>query len=114
LIYQDEGAKPATTLNAVNWVRTYQIDVPFGLDSDFAMGAFAQANSQPFNMLVRTDTMQIIARFQGVQPRNVFARIDQVLAEPRPMMGGGPDADAAADASSDGGMDVDASAGRDR
>jgi hypothetical protein len=84
LIYQDEGAKPATTLNAVNWARAYQIDVPFGLDSDFAMGAFAQANSQPFNMLVRTDTMQIIGRFPGVQPGNVFARIDQELSKPWP------------------------------
>jgi hypothetical protein len=80
LMYHDQGGDPAKLSDAVAWARAYEIDVPFGLVVDFLMGSFADANVQPFNMLVRTDTMQIVARFVGEQPANLFARIDQELS----------------------------------
>jgi hypothetical protein len=57
--------------------------------------------------------MQIIAGFQGVQPSNVFAHIDQELSKPwsRPDAGA-PDSDASGDSSGDSSTDASTDAGR--
>lgn len=82
LMYHDDHGDPATRTDMREWASTYEMEVPFGLDAEFAMGSFSRADLQPFNMLVDTRTMRILERWVGAQTDKLFARIEQELNAP--------------------------------
>jgi hypothetical protein len=79
LFFQDAARNPASVQNIVDWAKTFDIDVPFGRDPDFLMGNYADANLQPFNMLVDARTMKILLQLEGDNPSVTFARVQEEL-----------------------------------
>jgi hypothetical protein len=79
LMFQDEDAEPATEADVVQWASNYEIEVPFGLDDAFVMGAVADERLQPFNGVIDVRTMTIVVRIVGDQPGVLFERLDEEL-----------------------------------
>ena len=80
-LFQDTDSNPATPADGVLWAQTYDVDFPFAIDPNFEMGAFTQAASAPYNMLVDTRTMEIILSLEGDQPAIIFGAVDSFLAD---------------------------------
>jgi hypothetical protein len=78
-MFQDEDAEPATEADVVQWASNYEIEVPFGLDDAFVMGAVADERLQPFNGVIDVRTMTIVVRIVGDQPGVLFERLDEEL-----------------------------------
>lgn len=78
-LFQNAALEPAEETDAVTWARTYSVDFSFGLDAPFAMGAFADAQVQPFNMVIDTRTMRIVLRVDGDEPATLWPAIDSLL-----------------------------------
>ena len=51
----------------------------FVRDDEFRMGLFANANNQPFGMLLDTSTMRIVAQFEGDVPAVLWPAVDELL-----------------------------------
>lgn len=80
-IFQDTERNPASLEDAELWAETFQVDFAFGLDEQFAMGAFADESVQPFNMVLDTTTMEIVLVLQGDEPATLWPTVDEFLAE---------------------------------
>lgn len=78
-LFQDAAFEPAGEAEVVAWARTYSVDFSFGLDAPFVMGAFADAEVQPFNMVIDTRTMRIVLRVDGDEPATLWPAIDSLL-----------------------------------
>ena len=81
LFFQDAAGNPASVQAIQTWAKLFEVDVPFGRDPDFVMGKYARESVQPFNMLVDTTNMQILARFEGDQSELIFSTIRAKLAQ---------------------------------
>jgi len=80
IFFQDAAENPADVDVIRSWATTFAIDVPFARDPDFIMDTYADANVQPFNMLVDARTMKILSKVDGDQPDVLFSRVEQELA----------------------------------
>lgn len=78
-LFQDAAFEPADEADAVAWARTYAVDFSFGLDAPFVMGAFADAEVQPFNMVIDTRSMRIVLQVDGDEPTTLWPAIDSLL-----------------------------------
>jgi hypothetical protein len=79
-LFQDASLNPAQPEHGVEWARAFDVDFPFGIDPEFRMGAFANADVQPFNLVIDTETMQILFEIQGDNPDELWPAIDERLA----------------------------------
>lgn len=79
-LFEDAQRDPATEVHAVNWTKNFAVDVPYVLDPNFQMGLFANADTQPFNMVIDARTMQILLQVEGDQPTVLLTFIDEELA----------------------------------
>jgi hypothetical protein len=80
IFFEDARENPADVETIRSWAVTFSVDVPFVRDPDFLMGAYADANVQPFNMLIDARSMTILLKVDGDQPEVLFARVEQELA----------------------------------
>ena len=80
IFFQDAAENPADVDVIRSWATTFAVDVPFARDPDFLMDTYADANVQPFNMLIDARTMSILSKVDGDQPDVLFARVEQELA----------------------------------
>lgn len=83
LLFEDAEGNRAKESHAASWTEACEVSIPFGLDADFAMDAYADADIQPFNMVIDASDMTIVAQKSGDQPGDLFAVIDSRLA-PQP------------------------------
>jgi hypothetical protein len=79
VMFQDASRAPATVEVGVAWASAYEVDFAFGVDEAFVMGEFADSQVQPFNMLIDTRTMEIIAELEGDQPGALWPLVDELL-----------------------------------
>lgn len=80
VLFQDAERNPANAADATLWAQTFGVDFPFGYDAPFAMGAFASASIQPFNMLIDARTMTVVLTLQGDDPETLWPAIDARLS----------------------------------
>jgi hypothetical protein len=78
-LFQDAAQRPAEPSHGADWARAFDVGFPFGIDPDFAMGAFADADVQPFNMVIDAHTMRIVLRVDGDNPDQLWPAIDERL-----------------------------------
>jgi hypothetical protein len=78
-LFQDTARRPAAPSHGAQWARAFDVDFPFGIDPDFAMGAFADADVQPFNLLIDARTMRVVLRVDGDNPDVLWPAIDERL-----------------------------------
>lgn len=81
-LFQDASRNPATPSDGSLWARTFDVSFPFGIDENFEMGAFADADVQPFNLLIDTQTMEIVLNINGDNPGQLWPAIDERLQTP--------------------------------
>ncbi len=79
VLFQGVDREPATERDAELWAQTFEVDFAFGLDESFAMGAFADPQKQPFNMVLDTRTMEIALVVEEDDPRTLWPAIDSLL-----------------------------------
>jgi hypothetical protein len=79
VLFQKLSRMPADETDASLWAETFEVDFPFGVDAPFAMGAFADPELQPFNMLLDTQTMTIALKIGGDEPKILWPAIDDLL-----------------------------------
>jgi hypothetical protein len=78
-LFQDASRRPARPEDGVAWARAFEVDFAFGIDADFEMGAFADADVQPFNLVVDTRDMRVVHRVQGDNPDQLWPVVDERL-----------------------------------
>ena len=78
-LFQDAAGQPASAEDAARWARTFDVEFPFGVDSDFVLGAFANPELQPMNMLVDTSSMRILLKLQTDDPGTLWQTVDEFL-----------------------------------
>lgn len=78
-LFQDAARRPAELGHGVEWARAFEVDFPFGIDPDFEMGAFADADVQPFNLVIDARTMRVVLRVNGDNPDQLWPAIDERL-----------------------------------
>ncbi len=79
VLFQDSQFEPADSSDGVTWAKSFSVDFPFGVDAPFAMGAFADPQLQPFNMVLDTTDMRIVLRVEGDEPDTLWPAIDSLL-----------------------------------
>ncbi len=79
VLFQGAQRDPATEAEAQLWAESFEVDFAFGLDAPFAMGAFADPQKQPFNMLLDTSTMEIVLVVEEDDPLTLWPAIDSLL-----------------------------------
>lgn len=80
-LFQDAQGNPATDDDAVRWARSFEVNFPFGVDSDFTLGRFAKADAQPLHMLIDTRTMKIVHKATGGNISLLWEKVDGLLAD---------------------------------
>lgn len=78
-LFQNAGGDPATEDDAVRWARAFEVDFPFGVDDEFALGRFAKADAQPLHMLIDTRTMKIVHKATGGNINLLWQKVDDLL-----------------------------------
>ena len=78
-LFQDTARNPASVADAEIWASRFEVNFAFVRDNEFRMGEFANANNQPFGMLVDTATMRIVAQFEGDVPASLWPAVDDFL-----------------------------------
>lgn len=79
-LFQDALGNPATTDDGARWAKAFEVDFPFGVDEEFALGRFAKADVQPLHMLIDTRTMKIVHKATGGNINLLWERVDNLLA----------------------------------
>jgi hypothetical protein len=78
-LFQDAQGNPATNDDGSRWAQAFQVDFPFGVDAEFALGRFAKADAQPLHMLVDTRTMKIVHKATGGNLSLLWEKVDGLL-----------------------------------
>lgn len=78
-LFQDAAGRPASRQDAARWAQTFDVSFPFGVDPDFVLGAFANPELQPMNMLVDTTNMRILLKLQTDDPETLWQTVDEFL-----------------------------------
>jgi hypothetical protein len=81
LLFENARGDRASESDLRGWAAACEVTIPFGLDADFVMGAYADKSVQPFNMVLDRRTMKIVEQVNGDQPDLLFAAIDGLLGE---------------------------------
>jgi hypothetical protein len=79
-LFQDAEFEPANAEHARLWAQTFEVSFAFGVDTPFAMGAYADPTVQPFNLLLDARDMRILLEVQGDEPGTLWPAIDERLA----------------------------------
>jgi hypothetical protein len=78
-LFQDAEFEPANAEHARLWAQTFEVGFAFGVDTAFAMGAYADPTVQPFNMLLDARDMRILLKVQGDEPGTLWPAVDEWL-----------------------------------
>lgn len=79
-LFQDAQGNPATADDGARWAQAFEVNFPFGVDAEFALGRFAKADAQPLHLLIDTKTMTIVHKATGGNLNLLWEKVDQLLA----------------------------------
>jgi thiol-disulfide isomerase/thioredoxin len=72
--------KAATTKNLISWTTKYDVNYPAAYDPAYKLSALFDADAFPANMIIKTQTMEIMAVISGVPDDAFWAKFEKVMA----------------------------------
>jgi hypothetical protein len=80
LLFEDSERNPAEPNDIVNWTKTFKTEFPMALDPEYQMASYQPDKTRaPFNMVIDTRTMKIVATYVGDQAALMWPFIEQEL-----------------------------------
>jgi thiol-disulfide isomerase/thioredoxin len=71
--------KAATTKNLISWTTKYEVNYPAAYDPSYKLSALFDADAFPANMIIKTQTMEIIAVISGVPDAAFWTKYEKVM-----------------------------------
>lgn len=81
IVFEDGLRKPATEAFGKTWATQQSLNWPVVIDPSFKMGKYFDKAATPFNMLVNTETMEIVYRTVGANIPAIEAEINKFLGK---------------------------------
>lgn len=78
-LFQDRDFQPAKDSDLVLWTESFDVAFPMGLDSEFQMGAYGNAQAAPLNAIIDARTMEILKVVVGADV-TIFTFLETELA----------------------------------
>jgi thiol-disulfide isomerase/thioredoxin len=81
IVFEDSLRKPASEAFAKTWATSQKLNWPVVADPGFKMGKYFDKAATPFNMLVNTETMEIVYQTVGANIPAIEAEITKFLSK---------------------------------
>ncbi len=81
IVFEDSLRRPASKAFGEAWATSQKLNWPVVIDPAFKMGKYFDKAATPFNMLVNTETMEIVYRAVGANIPEMEAEIAKALSK---------------------------------
>jgi len=79
-LLQGPSGDPATFLDLENWTKAYPVDYPMAVDPADQIFSLYPRAAFPANMMIRTDTMQIVQSVNAAPPSSFWLQAEAIIA----------------------------------